>query len=130
MPRKRPTTGFDVYVEQQLKRPSFRKAYAEVQSEIASTDRLVRALLRTLDEVRDKQHLSKAELARSIDAKPEMLRRLFTADAANPTLSTVVRVASALGYRIALVRGPSVPATKKTKGRSVASAIGTRRQVA
>jgi DNA-binding phage protein len=108
MAQKRRKTGFDRYLEEQLGRPAFRKAYAQARADIEPTDVVVRALLGTLDAARDAQHLTKAQLARRMDTKPEVLRRLFTAEAANPTLSTVVKVASALGYKVQLV--PTRPA--------------------
>jgi transcriptional regulator with XRE-family HTH domain len=47
--------------------------------------------------------LTKAQLARRIEAKPESIRRLFTAPDSNPTMETVFKVASALGYHLELV---------------------------
>jgi len=37
-------------------------------------------------------------------ARPEVVRRLFTTKKPNPTLSTLIRLAGALGYRVELVR--------------------------
>lgn len=47
-------------------------------------------------------------LARQIEARPEIVRRLFTADGANPTLATVLKLAEALGFHLELV--PNRPA--------------------
>jgi DNA-binding phage protein len=92
-------TGFDRYVETRMKDAEFASGYAEARAEIDATDKLVRAL----DEVRVQKGLSKAELARRISAKPEIVRRLFTASSANPTITTVITVARALGFHLALV---------------------------
>ncbi len=97
MARKK--TGFDRYVEGRLKDPAFASAYAEARTAIDSTD----ALVRRLDEARLVAGVTKAELARRIGARPEVVRRLFTGDAANPTLATVLKLAEALGCRLELV---------------------------
>jgi ribosome-binding protein aMBF1 (putative translation factor) len=100
MLRRRKKTGFDKFFDGQMKAPSFAKSYAEARSEVDVIDRLVRAL----DAAREKSGLTKANLAAAIDARPEIVRRLFTQDHPNPTLSTLIRLAAALGYRVELVR--------------------------
>jgi ribosome-binding protein aMBF1 (putative translation factor) len=89
-----------------------------VRSTIDATDQLVRAM----DAARVELGMSKAELARRIGAKPEIVRRLFTARTANPTLNTVAQIADVLGLRLDLV-----PASAKRSG---ASATGTRARAA
>ncbi len=103
-------TGFDKFFDEQMASPSFAKAYGESRAEIDAVDQLVRRL----DEARLELGVSKAELARAISAKPEIVRRLFTAESPNPTLGTVVRLANALGYTLELVRRPT-PGTKAQK---------------
>ena len=65
--------------------------------------------MRALDEARLLGGMTKAELARKIDARPEVVRRLFTTSTSNPTLETVLELASALGFHLELVpdRPPS-----------------------
>jgi transcriptional regulator with XRE-family HTH domain len=77
-------------------------------------------MVRALDLAREKAGLTKAQLAAEIDARPEVLRRLFTAKKPNPTLATLVRIAAAVGYRVEL----AVPITrpKKATGRGAAAA--------
>jgi ribosome-binding protein aMBF1 (putative translation factor) len=60
-------------------------------------------MVRALDAAREKSGLNKAELAAAIDARPEVVRRLFTTKSPNPTLSTIIRLAAAVCYRIELV---------------------------
>lgn len=93
-------TGFDKFFDEQMKSSSFAQSYAESRAEIDAVDSVVRAL----DEAREKSGLTKAELATAIDARPEVVRRLFTTKRPNPTLSTIVRLAAAVGYRVKLVR--------------------------
>lgn len=97
MARKK--TGFDRYFDQRMQDPAFASTYEEERAIIDTTDALVRAL----DEARLLEGVSKAELARRIGARPEAMRRLLTSRAANPTLTTVVKVADALGFHLELV---------------------------
>jgi DNA-binding phage protein len=99
MTRKRKRTGFDRYFDEQMADPVFREGYEHARREIDTVDRLVRAL----DAARIGAGMTKAELARKISAKPEVLRRLFTVHSPNPTFSTVVKLADALGYALQLV---------------------------
>jgi ribosome-binding protein aMBF1 (putative translation factor) len=100
MPRRTKKTGFDKFLDEQMKSPSFAKSYAEARAEVNAIDEMVRAL----DAAREKSGLSKADLAEAIEARPEVVRRLFTQKNPNPTLSTLIRLAAALGYRVELVR--------------------------
>lgn len=102
MPRKK--TAFDKYFDRRMKDPAFASAYNEARTVIDSTD----ALIRALDKARLLVGVSKADLARRIAARPEIVRRLFTADDTNPTLATVLKLADALGFHLELV--PNQPA--------------------
>jgi DNA-binding phage protein len=97
MPRKK--TAFDKYFDRRMKDPAFASAYTEARTIIDSTD----AAIRALDNARLLVGVSKAELARQIQARPEIVRRLFTADESNPTLATVLKLAEALGFHLELV---------------------------
>jgi DNA-binding phage protein len=95
----RPKTAFDRYFDEQMKDPAFAVEYRAARAEIDAIDKLIRAL----DAARLIEGLSKAELARKIGAQPEMVRRLLTTPKGNPTMDTVLKVASALGYHLELV---------------------------
>jgi DNA-binding phage protein len=97
MPQKK--TAFDKYFDSRMKKAEFAAAYTEERAVIDSTD----ALLRTLDEARLLVGVSKADLARQIEARPEIVRRLFTAKDSNPTLETVLKLVNALGFHLELV---------------------------
>jgi DNA-binding phage protein len=101
----RSLTGFDKYVERRMKNPTFAVLSRDLAAKIDATDKLVQAL----DSVRIANGMSKAELARHISAKPEVVRRLFTARSPNPTMSTIIAITKALGFHLALVpnRRPS-----------------------
>jgi DNA-binding phage protein len=108
----RPKTAFDKYFEKRMAKPEFARAYVDARAVIDSTDALVRAL----DEARLLGGLSKAELARRIEARPEVVRRLFTAHASNPTLETVLRLASALDFHLELVPNARPPKAAGARG--------------
>ena len=94
---ERPTrTGAERYFSERAKAADFSEAYDDARRRIDQIDRLVR----TLDERRDELGLSKADLARRADIAPEAIRRLFSADAPNPTISTLTAIADSLGLEL------------------------------
>src|SRR5512145_3080723 len=92
-------TGFDGFLDEKLRDPGFREEFEVARAEIAATD----ALIRALEGARAGRGLSKAELAQRIAVKPEIVRRLLTDAGGNPTVSTVLKVATALDYHLELV---------------------------
>ncbi len=96
MPAK---TGFDRFLDERLSDPTFRHDFDVARAEIAATD----ALIRALEGARESRGISKAELARRISAKPEIVRRLLTDVRGNPTVQTVFKVAAALDCHLELV---------------------------
>lgn len=86
-----------------LEDPEFLRDYVVESMRIATIDRLVNAL----DQAREAAGLSKAELARAIGAEPAAIRRLFGSGHSNPTLGTLVEVASALGTQVTLTPFPA-----------------------
>jgi DNA-binding phage protein len=106
------------------------------RGEIAATD----ALIRALEGARAGRGISKAELARRISVKPEIVRRLLTDAGGNPTISTVLKVATALdchlelvlnrGRRAAPVSEAARQARAVTGAPTAARATGTRPRVA
>ncbi len=121
MPTKHKSkTGFDQFFAQQMKDRKFAAEYKKARAEIDATDKLVRAL----DEARMLSGMSKAELARKIQAKPEILRRLFTAEDSNPTMDTVLKLVTTLGYHLELV-----PNSARGTGRREARRVAAARQV-
>src|SRR5688572_14938055 len=100
------TTGFDKYFDQRMKDPEFASAYVKERELIDCTDAFVRAV----EQARELEGLSKAELARQIDARPEVVRRLLTATDSNPTLASVLKLSNALGFHLELVPNDSTEA--------------------
>ncbi len=92
-------TGFDRFLDDKLRDSAFRADFDVARAEIGATD----ALIRALEGARAGRGISKAELARRIAVKPEIVRRLLTDAGGNPTVSTVLKVATALDYHLELV---------------------------
>lgn len=114
-------TGAERSLARRLEDPEYRQAYGEARERIERIDSVIRAF----DARREELHLTKAELARRAGVKPEAIRRLFSAEKPNPTLTTLVALAGALDLKILPTprRGASA-----TRTRSAAS--GTRRRSA
>ena len=85
-------TGAERYLNDRRRDPAYDRAYVAARHRIDQID----AIIRALDQRRYNLKLSKAELARRANLRPEVIRRLFSAESANPTLSTVVALAGAL----------------------------------
>ena len=116
-------TGFDKFLDQKLKDPAFRAEYEKARAEISATD----AVIRALESARARGGLSKAELARRMEVKPEIVRRLLTDEGGNPTIATVLKVATTLGYHFELVpngRRRTVP--PREAARQVSAPTATR----
>jgi ribosome-binding protein aMBF1 (putative translation factor) len=92
----RSRTGAERYIERQKRDPEYREAYEDAARRIRQVDELVRAL----DNARERQGMTKAELARRAGMAPEVVRRLFTAEAANPTAATLVALADVLDVEL------------------------------
>jgi DNA-binding phage protein len=99
---KRPTTSFDRELKEQLRDPRFARQFRAAQDQIASVDKATSAFLSALDKVRIRRGLTKADLARRIGAEPAVMRRLLSAEGQNPTLTTLLKIAAALGLELEL----------------------------
>lgn len=113
-------TGAERYLARRLEDPEYRRAYEDSRARIAQIDSVISAL----DARREELQLTKAELARRAGVKPEAIRRLFSAEHPNPTLSTLVALAGALDLDLR----PTPRTERATEARSAAS--GTRRRSA
>ena len=95
-PRAR--TGAERYFAELRKDSEYEAAYQTARRRIDQFDAIVRAL----DQRRSSLNLTKAEVARRADLRPEVVRRLFSAKNPNPTLSTLVAIADAVEMKIVL----------------------------
>ncbi len=107
-------TGAERYFARRLEDPEYRHAYEEARERIEQID----SVIRVFDARREELHLTKAELARRAGVKPEAIRRLFSAERPNPTLTTLVALAGALDLEI---RPTPRQSASTTRTRSAAS---------
>lgn len=84
--------------ELDLRDPAYAREFAAESARISTLDALVNAL----EEAREAEGLTKADLARATGITGPAVRRLLTAANPNPTLGTVVEVAAALGLKLAV----------------------------
>lgn len=89
-------TGAERYLAERLRDPEYRHAYEEARERIDQVDSVMRAF----EFRRVELNLTKADLARRAGVKPEAVRRLFSAEKPNPTLTTLVALARALDLEI------------------------------
>ncbi len=93
------STGAERYFEARAaKSPEYWQALEAARARIAAVDSVVRAL----DERRIDLGLSKAQLARQAGMRPEVVRRLLGVGPTNPTLSTVISLASAMSMEVTI----------------------------
>lgn len=92
----KPRTGAERYLARRLEDSEYREAYEFARERIDQIDMVIRAF----DDRRSELKLTKAELARRAGVKPEAIRRLFSAEKPNPTLSTLVALAAALDLEL------------------------------
>lgn len=98
-------TAFDRYFDKRMKDRSFAAAYTKARAGIDSVD----AFMQAVEAARADAGLTKAELARRTQTRPEAMRRLLTTDNPNPTLATVLSIVRSLGYSLALVPAGGKP---------------------
>lgn len=113
-PRK---TAFDRYFETRMKDSAFASEYEAARHEIDTVDRLVRAL----DAARESAGMTKAALAKRAGMSPEVIRRLFTSTAPNPTIDTVIKLLRVLDCSLDLVPS-ATPRRSRSASRTVRQA--------
>jgi ribosome-binding protein aMBF1 (putative translation factor) len=95
-----------------MNEPAFAAHHRKATAKIDAVDKLVQSI----DSARIANGMSKAELARRIGAKPEIVRRLLTARSSNPTMSTIIAIAKALGFHLALLPNRKPPTRRRAAG--------------
>ena len=107
----KPRTAAERYLAKQRKSPEYRAAHDRARGRIGQIDTIVRAL----DDRRTALGLTKAELARRADLAPEAVRRLFSVQAPNPTIVTLVALTEALDLELTVAPRPNAQATSKDR---------------
>jgi DNA-binding phage protein len=129
-----PRTAAESYLDRQLSDPSYASAYERASRRGAMFDDVVRSL----EARRQELGITKAELARRADMPPTVIRRLFSQQHKNPTLTSLASIADALELKICVTpREPSARLSLTAAAQNPATATpspsrayGTRRRTA
>ena len=100
---------FESDLERELANPQARALF---ERELAKAN-AIGALLQLMEEARERQELSKAEVARRVGSERSATSRLLAGKSANPTFSTIADLADALGLEIELRVKPRPARSKK-----------------
>jgi DNA-binding phage protein len=95
---KTPIAGqaFEDFLGEELADPQRKAAFERKLAKVKS----MAEVLHVIESVREEKRLSKAEVARRMDRKPESVSRLLRGEGANPTLETLVELADAIGLEL------------------------------
>jgi DNA-binding phage protein len=112
-------TAFDDFFDEQMADPLRAQAYREARTEIDTYDRFMRAL----NALRESWGASKATLASKSGLPAQSVRKVLTDKKANPTIATVFRLLSTMGFGLLVV-----PLRRKSRRRPAAKpATGAKR---
>ena len=98
-------TAFDDFFDEQMADPARAEAYREARTEIDTYDRF----MRTINALRESSGDSKATLASMSGLPAQSIRKMLTDKKANPTIATVFKMLSTMGFRAAsrTAQGPA-----------------------
>jgi DNA-binding phage protein len=115
-------TAFDDFFDEQMANPVRAAAYREARAEIDTHDRFMRAM----NALRESRGVSKAALASKSGLPAQSVRRILTDRKANPTIATVFRLLSTMGFGLQVVplkrERPRRPVAKPVTGAKRTSA--------
>ena len=92
-------TAFDDFFDEQMADPARAEAYREARTEIDTYDRFMRAV----NALRESHGVSKATLASKSGLPAQSIRKLLTDKKANPTIATVFKMLSTMGFGLQVV---------------------------
>ncbi len=92
-------TAFDDFVDEQMADPARAEAYREARAEIDTYDRFMRAM----NALRRSRSISKAKLASMSGLPAQSVRKVLTDGKANPTIATVFKMLSTMGFGLQVV---------------------------
>jgi DNA-binding phage protein len=119
-------TAAEEYFSARRADPEYGEAYATAVRRVQMFDEVIRSL----DTRRGELGLSKAELARRAGMPPAAVRRLFSQQHKNPTLSSLVALADALSMDLRAVSPRSSTPPVSISNQVPSRASGTRRRTA
>jgi DNA-binding phage protein len=88
--------AFDDFLSGKLSDPSFKAGFERKLAKVKS----IAEVMHVIESVREQKNITKAEVARRMDRKPEAVSRLLRGEGANPTLDTLVELADAIGLEL------------------------------
>lgn len=88
--------AFEEFLDGQLADPSFKAGFDRRLAKVKS----IAEMLQVVDQVRERENLPKAEIARRMNRKPEAISRLLRGEGSNPTLDTLVDLIDAIGLEL------------------------------
>jgi DNA-binding phage protein len=88
--------AFEEFLDGQLADPVFRAGFERKLAKVKS----IAEVLRVIEEVRERENIPKAEIARRMDRKPEAISRLLRGEGSNPTLDTLIDLVDAVGLEL------------------------------
>lgn len=94
------TTSFDRRFDRWMQDPDSAESYKIHRARIDAID----AVMQAIDDERERQHVTKTELAERIDAQPAAIRRLFSQRTPNPQIGRLVDMAHELGLEVVIRR--------------------------
>lgn len=99
--------AFDEFLNEKLTDPTFKAGFERKLAKVKS----IAEVLHVIESVREQERITKVEVARRMDRKPEAVSRLLRGEGANPTLDTLVELADAIGLEldIRIKRQPTKP---------------------
>lgn len=92
-------TAFDDFFDEQMADPARAEAYHEARAEIDTYDRFMRAM----NALRQSRGVSKAKLASMSGLPAQSVRKVLTDKKANPTIATVFKMLSTMGFGLQVV---------------------------
>ncbi len=88
--------AFDEFLTEKLTDPTFKAGFERRLAKVKS----IAEVLHVIESVREQKSITKVEVARRMDRKPEAISRLLRGEGANPTLDTLVELADAIGLEL------------------------------
>jgi DNA-binding phage protein len=88
--------AFEEFLDGQLADPVFRAGFERKLAKVKS----IADVLRVIEEVRERENIPKAEIARRMDRRPEAISRLLRGEGSNPTLDTLIDLVDAVGLEL------------------------------
>ena len=102
-------TAFDDFFDEQMADPARAEAYREARGEIDTYNHFMRAM----NALRQSRGVSKAKLASMSGLPAQSVRKVLTDRKANPTIATVFKMLSTMGFGLQVVPLKDRPARRR-----------------